>query len=135
MNRSNVLHRIVTRLMVPMMVVVGLMSATAQAAMVTTGDMVADSARQQTQAQVLAILDQQDARELLLELGVSPTDIERRVHSMTADELQAFSQQVEEMQAGGSAVGVIVLVFVILILLDLLGTTNIFPAIKPINTK
>ena len=54
---------------------------------------------------------------------------------MTADELQAFNQQVADMQAGGdSLLGVVVWVFVVLIVLDLLGTTNIFPAIKPINT-
>jgi len=68
-------------------------------------------------------------------MGIDPNTIEQRVNSMTADELQAFNQQVADMQAGGdSLLGVVVLVFVVLIVLDLLGTTNIFPAIKPINT-
>ncbi|MBA56723.1 MAG: hypothetical protein CMK89_19895 [Pseudomonadales bacterium] len=121
--------------MAVMMVVIGLMSASAQAAMVTTGDVISTASQQETRAQVLAILDQDEARDALLSLGVAPADVEQRVQDMTTAELQAFSKQVEEMQAGGSAVGVIILIFVILIVLDLLGTTNIFPVIKPINTN
>ncbi|MEE2733025.1 MAG: PA2779 family protein [Pseudomonadota bacterium] len=140
MSRSNTLpanlkRRILARLMAALMVVVSLMSASAQAAMVTTGELATHTTQQQTQAQVLALLSQAEARDTLLNLGVDPADVEQRVQAMTPAELQAFSAQVEDMQAGGSAVGVIVLVFVILIVLDLLGTTNIFPAIKPINTN
>lgn len=135
MNRFSVLHRTFARIMAVMMVVIGLMSASAQAAMVTTGDVISTASQQETRAQVLAILDQDEARDALLSLGVAPADVEQRVQDMTTAELQAFSKQVEEMQAGGSAVGVIILIFVILIVLDLLGTTNIFPVIKPINTN
>lgn len=135
MNRFSVLHRAFARIMAVMMVVIGLMSASAQAAMVTTGDVISTASQQETRAQVLAILDQDEARDALLSLGVAPADVEQRVQDMTTAELQAFSKQVEEMQAGGSAVGVIILIFVILIVLDLLGTTNIFPVIKPINTN
>ena len=135
MNRSSTLHRTLARTMAAMMVVIGLMSASAQAAMVSTGDIISSASEQETRAQVLAILDQDQARDALLSLGVAPADVEQRVQDMTSAELQAFSQQVEEMQAGGSAVGVIILIFVILIVLDLLGTTNIFPVIKPINTN
>lgn len=135
MNRSSTLHRTLARMMAAMMVVISLMSATAQAAMVSTGDIISSASEQETRAQVLAILDQDEARDTLLSLGVAPADVEQRVQDMTSAELQAFSKQVEEMQAGGSAVGVIILIFVILIVLDLLGTTNIFPVIKPINTN
>ena len=135
MNRSSTLHRTLARMMAAMMVVIGLMSASAQAAMVSTSDVISTASEQETRAQVLAILDQDEARDALLSLGVAPADVEQRVQDMTSAELQAFSKQVEEMQAGGSAVGVIILIFVILIVLDLLGTTNIFPVIKPINTN
>lgn len=135
MNRSSTLHRTLARMMAAMMVIIGLMSASAQAAMVSTSDVLSTASEQETRAQVLAILDQDEARDTLLSLGVAPADVEQRVKDMTNAELQAFSKQVEEMQAGGSAVGVIILIFVILIVLDLLGTTNIFPVIKPINTN
>jgi len=122
------------RVLAAMMVVVGLMSATAQAAMVTTGDMVATKSLEQTRTQVMSILDQKEAQDTLVKLGVSRADVEERINSMTADELQAFSKQVEDMQAGGSVLGIILTIILILLILDLLGATNVFPAIKPINS-
>jgi len=122
------------RVLAAMMVVVGLMSATAQAAMVTTGDMVVTKSLEQTRNQVMSILDQKEAQDTLVKLGVSRADVEERINSMTADELQAFSKQVEDMQAGGSVLGIILTIILILLILDLLGATNVFPAIKPINS-
>lgn len=133
MSRFNAFQRMTARLLAAIMMVTGLLSATAQAAMVSTQELVASEAQQMTRTQVLSILDKEEARNTLLNLGVNPAEVEARIDNMSAAELQAFSEQVSTMQAGGSVVGAVVLVFVILIVLDLLGTTNIFPAIKPIS--
>jgi len=133
-SRFNAFQRAMARVLAAMMVVVGLMSATAQAAMVTTGDMVVTKSLEQTRNQVMSILDQKEAQDTLVKLGVSRADVEERINSMTADELQAFSKQVEDMQAGGSVLGIILTIILILLILDLLGATNVFPAIKPINS-
>lgn len=134
MSQTKTLQQCVARLLAVMMVVVSTLSATAQAAMIPTQDLITTETQASSRAQVLAILDQEEARDTLLTLGVNPADVEQRVAEMTAEELQAFNAQVEDMQAGGSVVGFVVLIFVVLIVLDLLGTTNIFPAIKPVNT-
>ncbi len=134
MSRFTALQRTTARLLAVTMMITGLLSATAQAAMVSTHELVNSEAQQMTRTQVLSILDKEEARNTLLNLGVNPAEVEARIDNMSAEELQAFSEQVNTMQAGGGVVGVVVLVFVILIVLDLLGTTNIFPAIKPINT-
>lgn len=133
MSQSKTLQQNVARLLAMLMVVVSTLSTTAQAAMIPTQDLVTSESRESTRAQVLAILDQEQARDAMLTLGVDPADVEQRVGEMSTEELQAFNAQVEDMQAGGSVVGFVVLVFVVLIVLDLLGTTNIFPAIKPVN--
>ncbi len=134
MGSFSTLQKTLARFLVAMMVLVGFQSAV-QAAMVTTSQLVASESQQMDRTQVLALLDKQEAIDALTNLGIDTASVEDRVNNMTAEELQAFNQQVEDMQAGGSSlVGVVVLVFVILIVLDLLGTTNIFPAIKPINT-
>lgn len=123
------------RILAALMLFVGVQSATVQAAMISTSDVVAKQTEQMNRAQVLVLLNKQEAVDALTAMGIDPNTVEQRVNSMTADELQAFNQQVADMQAGGdSLLGVVVLVFVVLIVLDLLGTTNIFPAIKPINT-
>ena len=123
------------RILAALMLFVGVQSATVQAAMISTSDVIAKQTEQLNRAQVLELLNKQEAVDALTAMGIAPNTVEQRVNSMTADELQAFNQQVADMQAGGdSLLGVVVLVFVVLIVLDLLGTTNIFPAIKPINT-
>ena len=123
------------RILAALMLFVGVQSATVQAAMISTSDVIAKQTEQMNRAQVLELLNKQEAVDALTAMGIDPNTVEQRVNSMTADELQAFNQQVADMQAGGdSLLGVVVLVFVVLIVLDLLGTTNIFPAIKPINT-
>ena len=123
------------RILAALMLFVGVQSATVQAAMISTSDVIAKQTEQLNRAQVLELLNKQEAIDALTAMGIDPNTVEQRVNSMTADELQAFNQQVADMQAGGdSLLGVVVLVFVVLIVLDLLGTTNIFPAIKPINT-
>ena len=123
------------RILAALMLFVGVQSATVQAAMISTSDVIAKQTEQLNRAQVLELLNKQEAVDALTAMGIAPNTVEQRVNSMTADELQAFNQQVADMQAGGdSLLGVVVLVFVVLIVLDLLGTTNIFPAVKPINT-
>ncbi len=44
-----------------------------------------------------------------------------------------MAQKAEQMPAGGSVVGVTLAVILILVLLDLLGATDVFPVIDPIG--
>lgn len=101
----------------------------AQAAMVGTQAVVQEQQIHHDRHQINALLQQEQAIDAMQSLGVDPEMVQERVASMTAEELTAFNDQVEQMQAGGSALGVIAVVFLVLILLDLLGVTDIFPAI------
>jgi flagellar motor component MotA len=51
---------------------------------------------------------------------------------MTNDELIAFNQNMNEMPAGG-IVGAVVTVLAVIAILDLLGVTDVYPFIRPIN--
>lgn len=112
---------------------ISLQTRVAQAAVVSTQSLLQEQQTRFDRAQLRALLEREQAIEALQSLGVDPEMVQDRVASMTAEELAQFNQQVDQMQAGGSALGVVVLVFLILILLDLLGATDIFPAIRPIN--
>lgn len=118
-----------------LMLSTSLLSAVAQAAVVSTGDVIQAETNRMTRDQLVQMLQKRKATESLQAMGIDPAMVQHRVQHMTADELQAFNQQVSKMEAGGDALGVVVLVFLILIVLDLLGATDIFPAIKPINSK
>ena len=109
--------------------------ASAQAAMVGTETLVQQEQLQYDRHRLNALLERDEAVQTLQSLGVDPEMVHKRVANMTQEELVALNQQMDDMQAGGtSALGVVILVFVILILLDLLGVTDIFPAIHPIDT-
>jgi hypothetical protein len=125
--------RLLALLLSALTLFISLQSSVAHAAVVSTQTLLQEQQTQFDRAQLRALLEREQAVEALQSLGVDPEMVQDRVASMTAEELAQFNQQVEQMQAGGGALGVVVLVFLILILLDLLGATDIFPAIRPIN--
>ena len=60
--------------------------------------------------------------------------VQQRIMKMTPDELVRFNEAVQAQPAGGeSVIGVVLFVLVLLIILDLFGATDVFPAIKPIK--
>jgi hypothetical protein len=76
----------------------------------------------------------QDSQDLLIAKGISPEEAKARIDNLTDAEALMVSQHIESMPAGGNAVGIIVgailLVFIILLITDLLGLTNVFPFVK-----
>ncbi|HVL01191.1 MAG TPA: PA2779 family protein [Dongiaceae bacterium] len=104
----------------------------AQATVVSTGTLIQSEKAQYDRARLSELMQREQAQQALQTLGVDQAQVQERIQHMTADELQAFNDQVNQMEAGGSALGVIVLVLLVLILLDLLGVTDVFPGIRPI---
>ncbi|TFH88181.1 hypothetical protein EQG41_04565 [Billgrantia azerbaijanica] len=73
------------------------------------------------------VLARDDVREQLLAQGVDPADVEARVAALSDDEAHQMADQLDEMPAGASVVGALFAVFVILLVTDILGLTNVFP--------
>ncbi|MGE5338534.1 MAG: PA2779 family protein, partial [Gemmatimonadota bacterium] len=51
----------------------------------------------------------------------------------TDDEAQQLAQRLDQLPAGGDAIGVIVFIFVLLLITDILGLTKVFPFTRPIR--
>lgn len=102
----------------------------AQAAVVSTGALIQSESTRYDRTRLNDLMQREQAAQALQTLGVDPAMVQARIQNMTAEELQAFNDQVIDMEAGGSALGVIVLVLLLLILLDLLGVTDVFPGIN-----
>jgi len=79
-------------------------------------------------------LSRQDAQSYLISKGISPDEAKARIDSLTDAEALTVSQHVENMPSGGNAIGIIVgailLVFIILLITDLVGLTDVFPFVK-----
>ena len=90
-------------------------------------DYVVDSdARSASLTRIDALLARADVAEQLADLGVARADIDARLQGLTSAELLALEGQIEEQVAGGDALGVIGAVFLVLIILELVGITDIF---------
>jgi len=107
----------------------------AQAALVRTEVITAAAKAQQNRDNLKAMLSRQEVRDALLARGVDPADAQARIASLTDDEVQQLAANVGEMPAGGSAVGVVAIVFLVLILLDVMCVTDIFSFIKKHNCR
>ena len=106
----------------------------AQAGMVGTQDYLAEQELDQQREAVLTVLQQAEVRQQLERWGVDPADAEERVESLTAEELEQLSERMDQMPAGaglGSVVGAVVFVFLVLLITDLLGLTEVFPFTNP----
>ena len=105
----------------------------AQAAMVTNNqimDQLQVSSEKQT---LLQTIRRADVQQQLLGMGVNVEDVEARVNMMTQEEITQLSQQIEDLPAGGDILGVLLVIFIVFVITDAIGATDIFPFIKPVN--
>lgn len=99
----------------------------AQAALVATSHAVAVAdARTADLAAVNATLAREQVRSQLSALGVDPAAVDARVARLSDSELRTLADRMEQMPAGGDALAVVGIVFVILIILELVGVIDIF---------
>ncbi len=73
-----------------------------------------------------ATLARADVQDKLAELGVDATAIEGRLAALSDQEIATLAEQIESAPAGGDALAVIGIVFVVLIILELVGVIDIF---------
>ncbi len=69
----------------------------------------------------------------LVKGGISPADSALRVSSMSDIQVTQIHQRMDEMPAGAGAAGAILLIFAVLAVTDLMGVTDIFPFIRPME--
>ena len=105
----------------------------AHAAMVGNDAVIQQQDRAELKAKVMQVMDHKAAAQTLEKYGVEKEQVSQRLDRLTDQELQQLAEKADEMPAGQSVLGAVVLILVILIVLDLLGATNIFPAIQPVN--
>ena len=98
----------------------------ARAELVGTRQAVESNTRSQDLATVSAALARQEVREQMAAFGVDAADIDARVARLTDSELRTLADRMGDMPAGGDALAVIGIVFVVLVILELVGVIDIF---------
>lgn len=117
------------------LVVLGLLALSlhlpaANAALVGTEAVVNAAQAQQSRERVLSTLNRDDVKAQLMARGVDPSQVQARLDSLTDEEVQTLAAKMDQLPAGGDGLGLLVFLFVVLLITDILGFTNIFPFVK-----
>ncbi|MEQ6917209.1 PA2779 family protein [Halomonas aquatica] len=101
--------------------------ASSGSGLVTTQDALNAERTRGDHERIHAILARDDVQEQLVAQGVDPAEVEARVAALSDAEAAQMADQLEQLPAGASVVGALFAVFVILLVTDILGLTNVFP--------
>lgn len=79
---------------------------------------------------IVTFLSREDVQAQLKALGVSPTEAKARVGALSDEEVARINGRLDELPAGkgaiGALVGAAVIIFLVLVITDLLGLTQVF---------
>ena len=107
--------------------------APVHAAMIGTEQIVSTGEVIQNRDRIRSFLQREDVRDMLQKQGVDSNVALSRVDAMTDQEVQTVADQLDQMPAGGSVLGVLLAVFVILLVTDILGLTKVFPFTRSVR--
>lgn len=98
----------------------------ANADMLSTSMILTEAERSARVELVETYLDREDVRNQMESMGVDPALAAERVSALTDAQLQQLALNIESAPAGSGDLGIVIAVLVILLLLEILGITNIF---------
>lgn len=75
---------------------------------------------------VSGALARAEVRQQLVAFGVDPAEVDARVARLSDAELRLLAERMETLPAGGDALAVIGVLFVVLLILELVGVIDIF---------
>ena len=120
--------------MATLMLLIAVPYQTILAAMIPT-EMTNDTIKgQEARAFLNELISREDIQNYLTKQGIDPLEAKVRVDSLTDSEAVMVAEQLEQLPAGGGAIGVIIgaalIVFLVLLATDILGYTDVFPFVK-----
>lgn len=98
---------------------------TAQAEFVSTQSTVEQAEISKTRQKIKRMYHRMDVKKALQKHGISAQEAQKRIDSLTDQEVKMVAKRIDKMPAGAGAEGILV-VFLILIILELAGIINMF---------
>ena len=128
------ISRFVAPFMAVLMIVVSIPIGAAQAGLVSTDVVIERAHADGDRARVLNFLGRDQIRDQIRALGVDPDEAAARVNALSDIEIARLAGRIDALPAGqdvfSSIIGAAVLIFLILLVTDLLGLTNVFSFVK-----
>ena len=126
--------KFVSILMVSLMFLIAVPYQSIFAAMITTDVAVESERAEKSREDLKQLISRENIEKYLIAQGIDPVEVKSRIDSLTDAEAIALADQIEELPAGGGAVGIIIgaalIVFLVLLVTDILGYTDIFPFVE-----
>ncbi len=127
------LKRIIAMVLVASVASTGFLQ-TAQATLIGTEQVArAASGASDDRARIDEALARADIRDQLQALGVDPRHAADRIAALTDEEVARLAEALDSAPAGGSLIGAVVFVFVLLLITDILGLTKVFPFTRSVR--
>lgn len=130
MDKFRRLTKSVNHLVVLGMLALSLHLPVANAGMVGTEAVVSATQAQQNRERIVSTLNRDDVKSQLVARGVDPAHVQARLDSLTDAEVQTLAAKMDQLPAGGDGLGIVVFIFIVLLITDIMGFTNIFPFVK-----
>jgi len=120
--------------MATLMLLIAVPYQTILAAMIPT-EVINDTNKAQEARDFLnELISREDIQNYLTNQGIDPLEAKARIDSLSDSEAVMMAKQLEQLPAGGGAVGIIIgaalIVFLVLLATDILGYTDVFPFVK-----
>ena len=99
------------------------------ATMLQTGTVLENEA-EETRAHLNRLLEKEDVRQALEDRGISVAEAQARVAALSEAQLHHAAKQMDSLPSGQGAygiVGAVVFIFLVLLITDIAGLTNVFP--------
>ena len=121
------------------MLLMSLPVQTVRAAMIKTETVLTLSTVNDVRESLNQFLKREDVQVIMTAQGISPAEAKARVDSLSDEEIMQIADKMDQLPAGGSAFGVIVtaavVIFVVLLITDILGFTDVFTFVKHPSRK
>jgi hypothetical protein len=104
------------------------------AAMVPTEATLDKIIAQDARDHLKTLISRNDIKDALISQGIDPDEAKARVDSLSDSEVIKAADKIEQLPAGrgafGALIGAALIVFIVLLLTDILGFTDVFPFVK-----
>ena len=120
--------------MATMMLLIAIPYQPLLAAMVPTEATIYQIKAQDARDYLKTVISKNDIKKSLISQGIDPDEAKARVDSLSDSEVMEVADKIEQLPAGGGAFGAVivasVIVFLVLLITDILGYTDVFPFVK-----
>ncbi|WP_275287558.1 PA2779 family protein [Halomonas elongata] len=123
------LSRLLSPLLIAALVIGSLpaVAAVPDSDLVGTADVLDASTLQQDRERIRDVLARDDVQRQLQLQGVDADEVQARVAALSDAEVSEMADRLDQMPAGASVIGALFAVFVILLVTDILGLTDVYP--------